>query len=138
MNPLKWWSGKRGEAGGDAAPSGPDAALYINRLLLRMVQEGFLSITLRAAEKLPAAGDIDPEGSRIDFHKVRNRLKVLSKLNPVDYSQPVSGDYEVTLDMPQGGTAGLTVRTQFFDKVSDPHLRISLDKPVLRGPAAFR
>lgn len=133
---LKWLLGKK-DGPDAAAPGAIDLARYVELLLFRMCQENFLSLTLRQSERLPVLPVCDPEKSDIDFRKVRNRLKVLSNLNPFDYNEPVSGTIQIRIMLDAGGQADLTVSTQFFDKLKDPYVRVNITKRLMRGAAAF-
>jgi hypothetical protein len=82
---------------------------YVDALLALMVKKSQLTLRLTASEPLPAIG-ASPAPS---FQAVVNRLKVLSRLNPVVYAKPVQGKIEVT------HRAHVLVYTTVFDDKAD-------------------
>lgn len=65
----------------------------------------------------------DPDFSLADFAHVVNRLKVMAKLDPVQYKHPVEGLIEVNV---RGDPVDVCVH--FDDRCADPYCEITMKR----------
>jgi hypothetical protein len=95
---------------------------YVDALLAMMVRKSIFILRLKASEPLPSIENGDNAFAPAPaYPSVINRLKVLSRLNPVIYAEPVQGIIEV-----QRGPHLLVYTLCFEDKAVPPFCDIHL------------
>jgi hypothetical protein len=95
---------------------------YVDALLAHMLRKSLFSLRIASTEPLPRIGtDTEQAASRANHQAVINRLKVMSRLNPIIYSTPVQGKIEIPL-----GAHILVYETHFDDKATPPYCLINL------------
>lgn len=96
---------------------------YVNLLLYQMERENTASLMISQSELLPMVSGLE-EGSPLpEFAQARNRLKVMSGLNPSTYQEPVVGTITILI-----AGAQHIAEVHFDDKAEDPFCQIKLRK----------
>src|ERR1051325_2470763 len=75
------------------------AETYVNLFLLEMLQADKCKQLVQASVPLPILRDNVPP----DFARFRNRLKIMARLDPVTYSTPKNGTFEIAIDRKENG-----------------------------------
>ena len=120
MAGWKFWKSEEGAA---APAQGSDAVGYVDALLRSMLCATRLRMVIREGNSLPELKDA--ESGRVlvapSHAAVLNRLKLLAKLNPFPYAEPVDGAYKL---LRQEHTVCFTMR--FDDRASPPSCTIDM------------
>jgi hypothetical protein len=124
MNLGSWFRSSNKLAGSSASVPDESASRieYVDALLNLMLKKSLFNLRLTASAPLPcveeneALADDPP-----NYQAVINRLKVMSRLNPVLYSAPVQGKIEI-----KRGPHVLVYETHFDDKSTSPSCVINL------------
>lgn len=127
MANWKFW--KVGEGPAPAPAPGSDAVGYVDALLRSMLRATRLRMVIREGIALPELKDA--ESGRVlvapSHAAVLNRLKLMAKLNPFPYAEPVDGAYEL---LRQEHTVRFDMR--FDDRAVPPSCTI--DMRIRRRP----
>lgn len=95
---------------------------YVDALLGMMLKKSLFTLRLTASTPLPQVeNEKSGSSSPLNYQAVINRLKVMSKLNPILYATPVQGKIEIPL-----GSHILVYETHFDDKANPPACVINL------------
>lgn len=98
---------------------------WVNTLLMHMYQHSIKDFILQKCDGIPLIGmsDIDLPEDELDFDKIINRLKVMSGLDPILFSETKRGKIDLVL---QG--VPYILHTQFTDSASNSICHIELLK----------
>jgi len=96
---------------------------YANFMLYDMERENTKSLTISESKPLPMVSGLESDSPLPEFSKVRNRLKVMSGLNPSTYQEPVTGTITILISGAQH-----IAKVYFNDKADDPFCLIELKK----------
>lgn len=124
MGLISWFrsSLKTSDPVGPDLDESSDRIEYVDALLKMMLKKSLFSLRLTASEPLPRIENADGSAdSPPNYQAVINRLKVMSRLDPIAYPTPVQGKIEVPC-----GSHILVYETHFEDKASPPVCQINL------------
>lgn len=95
MANWKFW--KTGAAEPAPAAEGSDAVGYVDALLRQMLRDGRLRMIISESTPLPELTDAESGRTLVAPSPAAalNRLKLLAKLNPFPYAEPVDGTYSL-------------------------------------------
>ena len=96
---------------------------YVNLLLYQMERKNTASLTISESELLPMVSGLEENSPLPKFTQARNRLKVMSGLNPSTYQEPVVGTITILI-----AGAQHIAEVHFDDKAEYPSCRIELSK----------
>jgi hypothetical protein len=72
-----------------------------------------------------------------DFATTVNGLKVMSRLNPVEYDGPVGGQFDVQCLDSDGTLATFTIMTHFDDQGPDPFFELKATRKAALSNFSF-
>ncbi len=105
-----------------------DVARFANAFILQIVRSKTALVRVRRSEGLPMVQTPFGETVATDYDKFVNRLKVCSMLDPVRYSEPVSGSFGFLCPGKDGQVGQVKVETCFDDREPDPFFEVRIAK----------
>jgi hypothetical protein len=98
---------------------------WVNSLLMHMYQDSIKDFILQQCDGIPSIrmSDIDLSEDELDFDKIINRLKIMSGLDPILFSETKRGKIDLVL-----GGVPYILQTQFIDSASNSICQIRMSK----------
>lgn len=105
-----------------------DAERFTNAFLVGLVRARISHIRVHRSDGLPQVQTIFGETVESDFTKVMNRLKVCSMLDPVAYTEPVVGSFELFCPGEDAQVEQFKVEVCFNDREPDPCFEVRFER----------
>jgi hypothetical protein len=115
---------------GKTSPS----ARYAHLLLLDMCEAGTPSVTLQASEGLPPLQRWSHEYGEPRFHRVVDRLKIMSELDPVTCARPTEASFGLAIGDEWPHEKAYMVHARFDDGADDPCVTIRVEEDTAYDP----